>query len=108
MGLSLPPGATLRTGDGRPFDITYIREAGADRYGTVALSHMVSQGDFPRAEEGRTMFVRNFGPELNRRILHLYPDRRSLVFVPKDPALPPEIVTYDQAMAHPWGVSALD
>ena len=50
------------------------------------------------------MFVRDFGPELNRRLLELYPERRPFVFVPKDPALQPEIVPYDEAMAQLWGV----
>ena len=99
-----PPGATLRTRDGEPFDIACIREAGADRYGAVALAPLVWQGDLPGDEEGRPMFVRDFGPELNRRLLELYPDRRPFVFVPKDPALPPEIVPYDEAMAQLWGV----
>ena len=100
-----PPGATLRTRDGEPFDIACTREAGADPYGAVALAPLVWQGDLPGDdEEGRPMFVRDFGPELNRRLLELYPDRRPFVFVPKDPALPPEIVPYDEAMAQLWGV----
>ena len=50
------------------------------------------------------MFVRDFGPELNRRLLELYPERHPFVFVPKDPARPPEIVPYAEAMAQLWGV----
>ena len=50
------------------------------------------------------MFVRDFGPERNRRLLDAYPDRRPFVFVPKDPRLPPEIVPYDEAMVQLWGV----
>ena len=99
-----PPGATLRTRDGEPFDIACTREVGADRYGAVALAPLVWQGDLPGDESGRPMFVRDFGPELNMRLLDLYPDRRPFVFVPKDPALPPEIVPYAEAMAQLWGV----
>jgi hypothetical protein len=50
------------------------------------------------------MFVRDFGPELNSRLLDAYPDRQPFVFVPKDPSRPPEIVPYDEAMAQLWGV----
>ena len=99
-----PPGATLRTRDGEPFGIACTREAGADRYGAVALAPLVWQGDLPGDEEGRPMFVRDFGPELNRRLLELYPERHPFVFVPKNPALPPEIVPYAEAMAQLWGV----
>ena len=99
-----PPGATLRTRVGEPFGVACLREAGADRKGAVALAPLVWQGDLPGIEEGRPMFVRDFGPERNRRILDAYPERQPFVFVPKDPSLSPEIVPYDEAMAQLWGV----
>ena len=101
-----PPGATLRTRTGEPFGIACLREAGADRFGAVALAPLIWQGDLPGLEEGRPMFVRDFGPELNTRILDAYPERQPFVFVPRDPSLPPEIVPYDEAMAQLWGVVA--
>ena len=99
-----PPGATLRTRNGEPFETACFREVGADRFGAVALAPLVWQGDLPGDEEGRPMFVRDFGPERNRRLLDAYPERRPFVFVPKDPSRPPEIVPYDEAMAQLWGV----
>ena len=102
-----PPGATIRTRAGEPFGTACFREVGADRYGAVALAPLVWQGDLPGVEEGRPMFVRDFGPEQNRRLLDAYPERRPFVFVPKDPSLPPEIVPYDEAMAQLWGVVGL-
>ena len=99
-----PPGATLRTRAGEPFGIACLREVGADRYGAVALAPLLWQGDLPGIEEGRPMFVRDFGPEQNRRLLDAYPERQAFVFVPKDPSLPPEISPYDEAMAQLWGV----
>ena len=98
------PGATIRTRPGEPFGAACSREVGADRYGAVALAPLVWQGDLPGIEEGRPMFVRDFGPERNRRLLEAYPERQPFVFVPKDPNLPPEIVPYDEAMAQLWGV----
>ena len=98
------PGATLRTRVGESFGTACYRELGADRYGAVALAPLLWQGDLPGIEEGRPMFVRDFGPERNRRLLDAYPDRRPFVFVPKDPRLPPEIVPYDEAMVQLWGV----
>ena len=99
-----PPGATLRTRAEEPFGISCLREVGADRFGAVALAPLVWQGDLPGVEEGRPMFVRDFGPEQNRRLLDAYPKRQPFVFVPKGTSLPPEIVPYDEAMAQLWGV----
>ena len=99
-----PPGATLRTRAGEPFGTDCLREVGADRFGAVALAPLVWQGDLPGIEEGRPLFVRDYGPERNERLLEAYPDRQPFVFVPKDPRLPPEIVPYDEAMAQLWGV----
>lgn len=99
-----PPGATLRTREGETFGIACAREVGADRYGAVALAPLIWQGALPGLEEERPMFVRDFGPERNMRILDSYPERQPFVFVPKDPSLPPEIVPYDEAMAQLWGV----
>ncbi|MCH7855739.1 MAG: hypothetical protein IIB37_03220 [Gemmatimonadetes bacterium] len=98
------PGAALRTAAPEPFGNGCIREINADRYGTVALAPLIWQGDLPGLEEGRPMFVRDFGPELNRRLLEAYPERQPFVFVPKDPNRPPEIVPYAEAMAQLWGV----
>jgi hypothetical protein len=56
------PGATLRTRNGEPFGTACTREVGADRFGAVALAPLVWQGDLPGDEEGRPMFVRDFGP----------------------------------------------
>ena len=99
-----PPGATLRTRAGESFGIACSREVGADRYGAAALAPLLWQGDLPGVEEGRPMFVRDFGPERNQRLLDAHPDRQPFVFVPKDPRLPPEIGPYDGAMAQLWGV----
>jgi hypothetical protein len=99
-----PPGATLRTRAGEPFGIACRREVGADRFGAVALAPLLWQGDLPGLEEGRPLFVRDFGPEKNQRLLDAHPDRQPFVFVPKDPRLAPEIVPYDEAMAQLWGV----
>ncbi len=99
-----PPGTSLRARTGEPFGTACSREVGADRYGAVALAPLLWQGDLPGIEEGRPMFVRDFGPEQNRRLLEAYPDRQPFVFVPKDPRRPPEIVPYDEAMSQLWGV----
>ena len=98
-----PAGATLRVRPNEVFPDSCMQQLRADRFGAVALAPLVWQGDLPGIEEGRPLFVRDLGPEKNRRVLALYPDRAPFVFVPKAPDAPPELVPYAEAMAILWG-----
>ena len=98
-----PAGATLRIRPNEVFPDSCMQQLRADRFGAVALAPLVWQGDLPGIEEGRPLFVRDLGPEKNRRVLTLYPDRAAFVFVPKAPEAAPELVPYAEAMAILWG-----
>ena len=98
-----PAGATLRVRPNEVFPDSCMQQLRADRFGAVALAPLVWQGDLPGIEEGRPLFVRDLGPEKNRRVLTLYPDRAAFVFVPKAPEAAPELVPYAEAMAILWG-----
>ncbi len=98
-----PAGATLRIRPNEVYPDSCIRQLRADRFGAVALAPLVWQGDLPGIEEGLPLYVRDLGPEKNRRILALYPDRAPFMFVPKVPDAAPEIVPYAEAMAILWG-----
>jgi hypothetical protein len=98
-----PTGATLRVRDGERFSASCRRELQADRFGAVALAPLLWQGDLPGIEEGRPLFARDFGPELNQRVLDLYPQRVAFVFTPTAADAPPELLPYDEAMALLWG-----
>jgi hypothetical protein len=89
---------------GREWPEACVREAVADRFGSLALAPLLWQGDLPGLESGRPMFVRDFGPLANRSVLSVFPDRRPLVLgydgrSDERPALLP----YDEAMALFWG-----
>jgi len=98
-----PAGATLRIRPNEVYPESCIQQLRADRFGAVALAPLVWQGDLPGIEEGLPLYVRDLGPEKNRRVLALYPERVPFVFVPKAPDAAPEIVLYAEAMAILWG-----
>jgi hypothetical protein len=98
-----PSGATLRIRRGERFSDVCLRELRSDRFGAVALAPLLWQGDLPGIEMGRDLFVRDFGPERNQRVLELYPERTAFVFTPTMADGAPEIMPYDDAMTLLWG-----
>jgi hypothetical protein len=88
---------------GREWPEACVREAVADRFGSLALAPLLWQGDLPGLESGRPMFVRDLGPLANLAVLSVFPDRRPLVLgydggSDERPTLSP----YDEAMALLW------
>ncbi|MGW8265944.1 MAG: hypothetical protein ACWGSQ_06220 [Longimicrobiales bacterium] len=79
------------------------REALADGRGIISLAPLLWQGDLPGLEEGRPMFVRDLGPEENRRVLEAFPARRPYVFLTPAPNALPELRDYQEGMNLIWG-----
>ena len=79
------------------------REARADRGGIISLAPLLWQGDLPGLESGLPMFVRDLGPEENRRILDAYPSRRPYVFLTPRPDAGPQLLDYPDGMDFIWG-----
>jgi len=104
--LSAGPGITIRTRMGEILTPECRRQAGADRFGAVALAPLLWQGDLPGLERGLPMFVRDLGPEVNDMIWALFPDRAAFVFTPTQPGGSPEIVPYQEAMEVLWGTGS--
>ncbi len=50
----------------------------------VGLTGLMWTGDLPGIEGAGTMWVRDLGPRLNRRLLERYPDREPLVLLPPE------------------------
>jgi len=106
--IEVPPlwaGSTVRMRRGEPFPDTCRRQLASDRFGTVALAPLVWQGDLPGIEEGRPLFARDLGPERNRALLDLYPERVALAFTPTTVDGPPQLMPYASAMELLWGRS---
>jgi hypothetical protein len=79
------------------------REAGADRFGSLALAPLLWQGALPGLPSNTLMFVRDYGPERNRAVLAAFPDRRPLVFGYGSGEGGPVSMPYDDAMTLLWG-----
>ena len=99
---TLPGGGTIRVRGDVTLGPDCLRELHADRFGAVALAPLVWQGDLPGDEDGRSMFVRDLGPEKNEQIRAAFPERRSYVYGPFAEGSPPRVVPYDEAMEILW------
>jgi len=107
--IELPPlraGSTVRIRRGEPFPPACARQLAADRFGAVSLAPLVWQGDLPGIEEGLPLYVRDMGPEKNRAVLDLYPERVPFALTPTAVEGPPRLLPYADAMALLWGVDA--
>ncbi len=81
-----------------------VRQIRADeRGGIIDAGHLHWLGGLPEIEGGRTIYVREMGPELNTRVLERYPDRPTYVLLRRDRISPLELVPYDEAMTFLWG-----
>jgi hypothetical protein len=102
--LQTPRSSVVWRGTGAPWSDACQRELLADRFGSVALAPLLWQGDLPGLEEGRPMFVRDFGPERNEVVRASYPGRTAVVWAyPAMTGGPPVLGAYDDAMATLWG-----
>ena len=79
--LHMPSGARIRTYDGETLESECERQAASDYSGIVALPPLLWQGDLPGLGSTGAMFVRDFGPARNARLLARYPDREPAVLV---------------------------
>jgi hypothetical protein len=98
----LEGGSRIWRDTGRAWPEVCAREAASDRFGSLALAPLVWQGDLPRLESGRPMFVRDYGPERNEAVRAAFPDRRPLVLGYERSGGRPVLLAYDEAMARLW------
>jgi hypothetical protein len=76
----------------------------SDRLDVVALAPLIWQGDLPGLGPSGPMYVRDYGPVANARVLEAYPDRTPLLFGGGGEDRPPVLVPYEVGMATLWGV----
>jgi hypothetical protein len=95
-------GTTVRTRPGEQPGAECLRQAHADRYGTVPLPELLWRGDLPGLETGGIRFVRDLGPELNRKMLRLESRRRPWVYARTSVDADPVLLSYDEAMERLW------
>jgi hypothetical protein len=101
--VSLGHELSIRTRAGEALTPECRRELEADRFGAVALAPLVWQGDLPGIERGDALFVRDLGPETNKKVRDLYPHRTAFVFGYFASDAPPRALPYQEAMRILWG-----
>ena len=97
-----PPPIPLETGPiGAPTPICQ-EQIRSDRLDVVALLPMLWQGDLPGLPPRGALYVRDYGPESNQRLLDAYPDRVPLLFRADGTGRPPVLVPYEDGMETLW------
>lgn len=96
----LPSGSVIRSYPGEDFDPRCERQAASDFGGVVDLAPLVWQGDLPGLKSRGAMFVRDFGPEVNARLLERFPEREPRVLIRRGAEM--RLLSYAQGMARLW------
>ncbi|TVP42984.1 MAG: hypothetical protein EA350_14560 [Gemmatimonadales bacterium] len=97
-------GASFRNDPVRSLSPACTREAQADRYGSLEASLLLWLGALPglEGERGLPMLVRDLGPERNRELLDLHPERSPSLLAPTGPNGAFELRAYAPAIEGLW------
>jgi len=98
--VTMPSGSSIRTFGGEALDPRCEREAASDFRGVVDPVGLLWQGDLPGLGDGGAMFVRDFGPERNERLLGRYPDRDPRMLIRRRDGI--VLVPYGEGSAELW------
>ena len=101
--VEVAPGYVVWRDPGRRWGPECRREAMADRSGVVSLAPLLWQGDLPGIEEGQPLFVRDLGPEENRRLFGHYPNRYPYLFASGGLGKPAALQPYREEVQRIWG-----
>lgn len=96
------PGSTSESAPDQARTARCRREAEADAGGVIGLPPLVWRGDLPGLEKGEPMYVRDMGPERNRKLLEAYPSRAPMVLLPDGSGERLELVGYGRGMDRLW------
>jgi hypothetical protein len=98
--LRLPSGPVIRSYAGEMLDPQCERQAASDFRGVIDLAPLLWQGDLPGLGDRGALFVRDFGPERNRRLLARFPHRETRVLMRTGSEI--RLVRYTEGMAELW------
>jgi hypothetical protein len=98
--LRMPSGSVIRTYEGESLDPLCERQASSDFAGVVGLPPLLLQGDLPGLGRGGAMFVRDLGPEHNRRLILRFPEREPRLLVRREGVL--RVLPYEEGIAALW------
>jgi hypothetical protein len=98
--LPMPSGSVIRSYEGETLDPACARQAASDFGGIVGLPPLLWQGDLPGLGSGGAMFVRDLGPEHNRRLIDRFREREPLVLMSSEGVV--RVLPYDEGMGALW------
>lgn len=98
--LRMPSGSVVRSYQGESLSPRCQREAASDFMGIVGLPPLLWQGDLPGLGSTGAMFVRDLGPERNRRLIDRFRERQPLVLMRSRGAV--QLVPYGDGMKALW------
>ncbi len=100
---SLSPGNTVRVDPNLVWDEGCMREARADRFGSVELEPLAWQTSPAR---GAILVVRDQGPALNAAVMEAFPDHRPWMWIADDRGDGPALLPYQEGAELLWGGAA--
>jgi hypothetical protein len=78
----ISPGNRIRVAANEVLDASCAAQVRADQGGVIDVTPFVWQGDLPGTKPRGALFVRDMGPEANRRLIAQYEDRRPMMLIP--------------------------
>ena len=100
--VDISPENYIRHVPGEALTAGCVAQIQADRLGVLELAPFLWQG-VPAGAQGGALFVRDMGPERNRRLLERESARRPLVFAAASADAPATLHPYEQGMRLLWG-----
>lgn len=101
--VEISPGNRIRVAANEVLDSACTAQIRADRSGIIDLTPLIWQGDLPGTEARGALFVRDMGPQANRRLIAQHEDRRPMMLVPHADSM--ALVPYTIAERAIWGAS---
>jgi hypothetical protein len=97
----LTPDSRIRVGRGEVLAPGCVRQAQADRFGITEVGGFLWYAGLPGLPEERTLFARDLGPDINRRLIQVMD--RPVYMLHVDSAGRPGLWPYEQAVRTIWG-----
>jgi hypothetical protein len=96
----ISPGNRIRVAPNRPLDASCTAQVRADLAGVIDVTPFVWQGDLPGSAPAGAMFVRDMGPEANRKLITANSTRRPMMLLPDGDSV--RLVPYSIAERAIW------
>jgi hypothetical protein len=104
VGHELSPGNTVLVRPGSALDDGCLREARADRLGSVELEPLLWQA--PPLDGARLVIARDMGPTGNAAVREAFLHHRAWIALDGGPEAPTRILGYEEGMELLWGGAA--